>query len=93
MDPCDGRSFEEQAVVEVLADTRGATTHDLVRQTGLSLRAVLVALRGMLQRGEVVELSSARYALDEVCDGPENAGDNDRRADCRAPDDARRARA
>ena len=47
------------------------TTSDLVRETGLTLRHVLLALRGLLNRGDVVALDGARYALNEVADGGE----------------------
>ena len=63
-----GRTSDEALVVAVLADCGPQTVHGLTRWSGLTLRMTLVALRGMLTRGDVVMAEGARYALDEVRD-------------------------
>lgn len=69
MSPLDaeGRTSDEAFVVTQLA-AGPLTVHELLEWTGLSLRDALLALRGLLNRGDVVALDGARYALDEVTD-------------------------
>lgn len=56
---------DDEARLALLVARQPCTVHELVRASGLSLRAVLVALNRMLTCHEVTARPGARYALNE----------------------------